>query len=142
MKRIEVEFTPTREGARIPYQKHKLDVGHDLFCCEDINIESFHVAKIDIGISIAYPDNLACIIQDRSSMGGRGLHVFGGVIDPNYRGTIFVTLFNSGSVPVTLLAGERVAQMIFYHIERPKFIAVKTLGVTDRGVGGFGSTGK
>ena len=65
-----------------------------------------------------------------------------GVIDSDYRGEIFVSLINNGTEDYTVEVGERVAQLMFMPIERANFIKVDELDTTERGAGGFGSTGK
>ncbi len=121
--------------------------GADLYACleEPVTIGPGETAWIPTGIAMEVPKGCAGLIYARSSMGvKRGLAPANkvGVIDSDYRGEIRVVLLNHGKEPQTVSHGERVAQMIITPVVTPAYVEVPELSDTDRGTGGFGSTGK
>ena len=91
---------------------------------------------------MAIPDGYVGLIWDRSSMAAkRGLHRFAGVIDSGYRGEIKVCLWNSSDKYSVIKAGERVAQLLFHRVPSFSLKEVESLDDTERGKGGFGSSG-
>ena len=100
---------------------------------------------IPTGVSVEIPAGCAGLIYARSSMGAkRGLAPANkvGVIDSDYRGEIKVVLLNHSSAEQTVAPGERIAQMIITPVLTPAYEEAEELTDTDRGTGGFGSTGK
>ncbi len=121
--------------------------GADLYACleEDITIAPGETAWVPTGLAMEIPKGCAGLIYARSSMGvKRGLAPANkvGVIDSDYRGEIRVVLLNHGKQPQTVQHGERVAQMLITPVITPAYVESDALDDTDRGVGGFGSTGK
>lgn len=121
--------------------------GADLYACLDapVTIQPGETAWIPTGIALEVPKGCAGLIYARSSMGvKRGLAPANkvGVIDSDYRGEIRVVLLNHGKTPQIVESGERVAQFLITPVLTPAYIEVGELTDTDRGVGGFGSTGK
>jgi len=121
--------------------------GADLYAClqESITIDPGETAWIPTGISLEVPAGYAGLIYARSSLGvKRGLAPANkvGVIDSDYRGEINVVLLNHGKEPQMISNGDRIAQFLITPVLTPQFIEVKELSDTDRGAGGFGSTGK
>ena len=112
---------------------------------ESITIDPGETAWIPTGISLEVPAGYAGLIYARSSLGvKRGLAPANkvGVIDSDYRGEINVVLLNHGKEPQMISNGDRIAQFLITPVLTPQFIEVKELSDTDRGAGGFGSTGK
>lgn len=121
--------------------------GADLYACleEPVVIQPGETAWIPTGLSLEVPKGCAGLIYARSSMGvKRGLAPANkvGVIDSDYRGEIRVVLLNHGKTPQTVDNGERVAQFLITPVFTPTYEEVGELTDTDRGSGGFGSTGK
>ncbi len=116
--------------------------GYDLYACENINCEPGKVTMVPIGIATSFPAGHAALVWDRSGMGKRGLTVFGGVIDEDYRGEWFVMLFNSRQGNYAIQAGDRVAQFVLQEVKQVSIGVVNELTETDRGEGGFSSTGR
>lgn len=122
-------------------------VGADLYACLDapVTIQPGDVFWVPTGIALEVPKGCAGLVYARSSMGvKRGLAPANkvGVIDPDYRGEIRVVLLNHSKIPQTLEPGERVAQFVITPVLTPAYEEVEELEATDRGTGGFGSTGK
>lgn len=121
--------------------------GADLYACldESVTIQPGETAWIPTGLALEVPKGCAGLIYARSSMGvKRGLAPANkvGVIDSDYRGEIRVVLLNHGKDPQTVAHGERVAQMLITPVLTPAYTEVEELDDTQRGQGGFGSTGK
>ncbi len=121
--------------------------GADLYACleADVTINPGKTAWIPTGIAMEVPKGCAGLIYARSSLGvKRGLAPANkvGVIDSDYRGEIRVVLLNHGKEKQTISHGERIAQMIITPVVTPAYVEVSELSDTDRGAGGFGSTGK
>jgi dUTP pyrophosphatase len=102
-------------------------------------------AFVPTGIALEVPKGCAGLIYARSGMAcKRGLAPANkvGVVDSDYRGEIIVALHNHSTVPQTVAPGERIAQMVITPVLTPGFCLCEELSDTDRGEGGFGSTGK
>ncbi len=136
-----------REGAALPAYGSAEAAGADLRACleKDLTIAPGETAFVPTGIALEVPVGCAGLIYARSGMAcKRGLAPANkvGVIDSDYRGEILVALHNHGSEPQTISHGERIAQMIITPVLTPPYEIVDTLSSTERGRGGFGSTGK
>ena len=121
--------------------------GADLYACLEapVTIEPGEIYWVPTGIALEVPVGCAGLIYARSSMGTkRGLAPANkvGVVDSDYRGEIKVVLLNHSKLPQTLAPGERIAQFVITPVLTPSYEEVEDLTDTDRGTGGFGSTGK
>ena len=121
--------------------------GADLYACleEAVTIAPGEVYRVPTGIALEVPKGCAGLVYARSSMGAkRGLAPANkvGVVDSDYRGEVKVVLLNHSNQPQTLQPGERVAQFVITPVLQPVYEEVEELTDTDRGQGGFGSTGK
>ncbi len=121
--------------------------GADLYACleETVEIQPGEVFWVPTGIALEVPKGCAGLIYARSSMGvKRGLAPANkvGVIDSDYRGEIRVVLLNHSKQVQTIAPGERIAQFVITPVLTPRYEEVEDLSNTERGVGGFGSTGK
>ena len=121
--------------------------GADLYAFleTDVTISPGQTVLIPTGLAIELPKGYAGLIYARSGLGvKRGLAPANkvGVIDSDYRGEFMVALHNHGAVPQTIRHGDRIAQLLITPVITPGFTEVSTLSDTDRGIGGFGSTGK
>lgn len=121
--------------------------GADLYACleEAVTIQPGEIFWVPTGIALEVPKGCAGLVYARSSMGAkRGLAPANkvGVVDSDYRGEIKVVLLNHSKQPQILQPGERVAQFVITPVLQPFYEEVDDLSDTDRGAGGFGSTGK
>jgi dUTP pyrophosphatase len=99
---------------------------------------------VKTGISIALPANMVALVHPRSGLALRhGITVLNapGTIDSGYRGEIGVILYNAGDISFPIFRGDRIAQMVFQQFDTPTFIRVDSLNDSERGDGGFGSSG-
>ena len=121
--------------------------GADLYACleADVTIDAGKTVFVPTGIAMEVPKGYAGLIYARSSLGSkRGLAPANkvGVIDSDYRGEVMVALHNHGAVAQTIAHGERIAQLLVTPVLAPAFELCDDLTDTDRGAGGFGSTGR
>lgn len=133
-------------GAQLPKRAHPTDAGADLFAwfegnTQEIDIYPNEQKLIDTGIAIKIPQGFGGFVYNRSSQGKKGIVIphSVGVIDSDYRGTIKVLLKNISEDPFKIVAGDRVAQLVIQPIELVQFKDI--WNDTNRGTGGFGSTG-
>lgn len=134
-------------GAKLPAYGSEGAVGADLYACleEAVTVQPGEVFWVPTGIALEVPAGCAGLVYARSSLGTkRGLAPANkvGVIDPDYRGEIKVVLLNHSKQPQTITPGERVAQFVITPVLQPLYEEAEALSDTDRGTGGFGSTGK
>ena len=135
------------DNAVLPTYGSAEAAGADLYACLDapVTIQPGDTAFIPTGIALEVPRGCAGLIYARSSLGAkRGLAPANkvGVIDSDYRGEIRVVLLNHSKTQQTVLPGERIAQFVVTPVLTPQYIEAESLSETDRGAGGFGSTGK
>ena len=121
--------------------------GADLYACLDapVTVAPGETAWIPTGLALEVPKGCAGLVYARSSLGvKRGLAPANkvGVIDSDYRGQIHVVLLNHGKTEQTIRHGERIAQFLITPVLTPAYVEAEELTDTDRGAGGFGSTGK
>lgn len=136
-----------RNNAVLPTYGSQDAAGADLYACLDevVTIAPHETVFVPTGLALEVPKGCAGLIYARSSMGAkRGLAPANkvGVIDSDYRGEIMVALHNHSQIPQQVAPGERVAQMLITPVLTPAYEEVEELSSTDRGAGGFGSTGK
>jgi len=134
-------------NAKLPTYGSSGAAGADLYACLDVSvtIEPGQTTPVPLGLALEIPEGYAGLIYARSSLGTkRGLAPANkvGVIDSDYRGHVMVMLHNHGSEPQTIEPGDRVAQLLITPVFTPEYEAADDLSDTDRGGGGFGSTGK
>jgi len=130
------------EHALIPTKGSKKAAGYDLYSAYDYVIPSQGkvIAKTDISIRV--PDGTYGRVAPRSGLSAKHhIDVGAGVIDQDYTGNVGVVLFNHAAVDFEIKKGDRVAQLICEKIEYPEIEEVTSLNSTERGEGGFGSTG-
>lgn len=137
---IEVLFT-----GEAPVYAHPGDAGADLVATEPVTLAPGERATIGTGVALALPDGYVAFVVPRSGLAARhGLTIVNspGTVDAGYRGEIRVTLANTDrSEPYSVAAGDRIAQLVVMPVTRARFVAVERLPGSERGEGGFGSTG-
>lgn len=145
------------EGGRLPTKAHQSDAGFDLYATEDITLYPGQVLKTPLNIKLKLPIGTWASITTKSGLGSKGQLVYAGVIDQNYRGIPHVIMTNVNLIshideegypvmrtePIIIRKGEKVAQLIMnsyndaYYMQQVEMVDTNT----DRGSGGFGSTG-
>jgi dUTP pyrophosphatase len=133
------------QAADVPEYSHPGDAGADLTSTEALTLAPGERRLVGTGVRIALPDGFAAFVVPRSGLAAKhGITIVNspGTVDAGYRGEIKVALLNTDStVPYDIGVGDRIAQLIVMPVTRAVFIPVDTLPGSDRGAGGFGSTG-
>jgi dUTP pyrophosphatase len=129
-------------GAQLPVRAHSTDAGADLFAYEQHEIYPNEQKLVDTGIAIKIPEGYGGFIFNRSSQGKKGITIphSVGVIDSDYRGNLKVLLKNIGDDPYKISVGDRIAQLVIMPVLLVNFKDI--WNDTQRGTGGFGSTGQ
>ena len=133
------------ETLEVPRYAYEGDAGVDLRAAEDFSLKPFERKLVPTGIAIALPRGYAGFVMPRSGLAVKhGISIVNtpGLIDSDYRGELTVGLVNHGDVPYTIQPGDRIAQLMVLPILRPTLTVVEELDETERGSGGFGSTGR
>ena len=144
--KFEMNIKKLNEKATVPTYGSAFAAGADLYACEEnaVTVEAGETKLIHTGIAMAIPEGYVGLNFARSGLASkRGLAPANkvGVIDSDYRGELMVALHNHGSIPQTIEPGERVAQFLIMPVITAQFTEVDSLEETERGAGGFGSTG-
>ena len=130
-------------NAKVPTKANINDAGFDLYSILDTVIPPKQRKTVRTGIAIQMPDHLAGLIWPRSGLSVKqGIDVLAGVVDSGYRGEIMVCLYNTSDEVVGINTGDRIAQIIFQEVPRVTMEVHDTLGSSQRGDNGFGSSGK
>lgn len=142
---VDVAIKRLDPTVEIPTYAYEGDAGLDLRANETVDIAPFERVLISTGLAIALPDGYAGFVQPRSGMAlKRGLSIANtpGLIDAHYRGELKVIAINlDSSESIHIERGERIAQLVIQQVPTVRLIEVDKLDETDRGAGGFGSSG-
>ncbi len=144
---LTVKVAKTDPNAKMPTKGSTHAAGWDLYCLEDTVVNFRSSVKVRTGLRVAIPEGFEGQVRARSSLGSKGLilpHSIG-TIDADYRGELFVLMTWIGEgESYEVKSGERLAQMVISPIPDVQFTEVEigNLGDTERGQGGFGSTGR
>jgi dUTP diphosphatase len=129
----------------MPARAREHDAGLDLYAAEAATIEPGARVLVPTGIALAIPEGYAGFVLPRSGLAVRhGLTLLNtpGLIDSGYRGEVKVLLVNHDRAVATIARGDRIAQLVIQHVEPTDLVEVDELPPSDRGDGGFGSTGR
>ena len=140
-----LRFKRLNPDAVLPAYAHPSDAGMDLRSVADLEIPRGGRALVPTGLVILLPANYEAQVRPRSGLALKhGITVLNtpGTIDSGYRGEIGVILFNSSDVDFQVKKGDRVAQVVIAPVTQPVIEEAQEIDETDRGAGGFGSTGK
>ena len=133
-------------AAKLPRRAHPGDAGLDLHALEPVSLEPGARAAVRTGLAVEIPPGQAGLVLPRSGLAlrhGVALVNAPGLIDAGFRGELAVLLLNTDrSVRVELEAGERIAQLVLVDVALPEIVEVAELSASDRGAGGFGSSGR
>lgn len=144
---IKIKFLETNREKVLPFYATPGSAGMDLTACiaEDVTLEPLERKIIPTGIAIQLPSaDFAAFVFARSGLAskkGITLPNCVGVIDSDYTGELMVSLINLSRESYTIKNGERIAQLVVMEVAKANFSVVERLGETQRGDGGFGSTG-
>lgn len=142
---MQVKFKKLNKDAKIPQYMTKGAAGFDFSSIENVTLSTGDRIAVDTGLSCKIQDGFEMQIRPRSGMAlKQGITVLNapGTIDSDYTGHIKIILVNLGDSDVVIKAGDRIAQGVISPVEQAEFLEVDKLDETERGEGGFGSTGK
>lgn len=149
-RNLQVKVLDNRLGQSIPLPEYATSgsAGIDLRACldNDVELAPGETTLIPTGMAIHLEDpSLAAVLLPRSGLGHKHGIVLGnlvGLIDSDYQGQLMVSCWNRGDKPFTISIGERIAQMVIVPVVQVNFEIVDVFESSDRGAGGFGSTGR
>jgi dUTP pyrophosphatase len=131
--------------AVLPTRAYPGDAGLDLYALGDAELGPGERASVRTGIAVQIPEGQAGLVLPRSGLARRhGISVVNapGLIDAGYRGEVEVLLLNTDrSTPFSIAAGDRIAQLVIVGVHAPQVLEVQELALSERGSGGFGSSG-
>ena len=143
MERI-IKFKKLDKTAILPCYAHEEDAGMDIFSNEDVVVKAKEWALIKTGFSMELPHGYEAQVRSKSGLSLKsGLIVLNspGTIDENYRGEVGVIVMNVSTVDYHVEKNQKIAQMVINKVEHLKCVKVDEISQTQRGEGGFGSTG-
>lgn len=142
--RVRFRRLPSSRGIPLPERATCHAAGYDIRAAEEAVLAPGQILLVGTGLVMELPEGMECQVRPRSGLAlrhGITLPNSPGTIDSDYRGEVRIILQNLGPEPVTLARGERIAQLVFARFEVPEVEEVDALSDTERGAGGFGSTG-
>ncbi|MBR1199935.1 dUTP diphosphatase [Bradyrhizobium sp. AUGA SZCCT0240] len=147
--KVDIMQLPHAEGLALPAYQSADAAGLDLLAAvpaeTPLILTPGKYAMVPTGLAIALPRGFEAQVRPRSGLAAKhGVTVLNtpGTVDADYRGEINVILINHGEAPFPIRRGERIAQMVIAPVTQAQLVQVDTLSTTDRGAGGFGSTGR
>jgi dUTP pyrophosphatase len=139
---MKIKIKKVNPLAKIPRYAHPTDAGMDLFSVKDLTVGPGETVICPTGISLAIPEGYVGLIWDKSGLAGKNeIKTMGGVIDSGYRGEVGIILKNLSKQEHKINVGDKIAQMLIQKVVHPELVEVDNLEETERGTGGFGSTG-
>ncbi|ASM48430.1 dUTP pyrophosphatase [Pseudoalteromonas espejiana DSM 9414] len=149
MKKVELKIVNPKVGTEIPMPEYATDgsAAIDLRACIDdaLRLSPGETKLIPTGIALNMQDTgMAATILPRSGLGHKHGIVLGnlvGLIDSDYQGELFISVWNRGNDEFAINSGDRIAQLMFIPVLKADFVLVDEFEATERGTGGFGHTG-
>ena len=147
---MKVKVYKIRSNSKIPVRAHETDAGMDFFFCPSIGdyalIRPGESVILETGVKVEVPEGHMLQVMNKSGIASkRSLIVGACVVDRGYDGEIFINMHNVGIEPQVITQGNKLAQGVFIKISTPSLVEISDdeiyQGATDRGDGGFGSTG-
>ncbi len=141
---MKIPVLPLDPELSVPAAAHRGDAGLDLQAREDVDLAPGEWAMVPTGIAVAIPEGYAGLVAPRSGLAARhGISVVNGpgVVDSGFRGEVKAILINHGSDSVKLSRGDRIAQLVVVPVVHAELVIVDELPESERGSGGFGSSG-
>lgn len=140
-----VRITRLDDDVELPSYAYEGDAGLDLRAAEDVLLQPFERHLVSTGLAVAIPDGYAGFVQPRSGLAiKQGLSILNtpGLVDAHYRGELKIIAINlDPNTPIQIRKGDRIAQLVIQSVPTVRLVEVEELDATDRGSGGFGSSG-
>lgn len=140
----EIQIQKLHPEARIPEYKHQGDAGFDFYAVEDVTVPPNSVSILPTGLAMAIPEGFELQIRLRSSAALNTPLILPNApatVDSGYRGELGIIVRNLAKEPFVVRKGERIAQGVLARVWQAQFREVESLPESDRGAGGYGSTG-
>lgn len=140
---MEIKIKLINNGT-MPQKQHEQDACFDCYANEELTIEVGKRAKVPLGFALQLPGNWEAQIRPRSGLSSKGIDNCLGTVDANYRGEVCAIICNNSNTPYEIKKGDRICQMAIRLVmfSPQTLIEVSELDSSERGVNGFGSTGK
>jgi dUTP pyrophosphatase len=139
---MELKVKRLNNDAKLPRYGHPGDAGLDLFSVVDAVLKPGEAQPVPTGIQAAIPTGFVGLIWDKSGISLSGIHRLAGVVDAGFRGEIKVVMINLSNCDFGVSQGMKIAQMLIQPVVGVTVVEAEDLEDTDRGEGGFGSTGR
>jgi dUTP diphosphatase len=143
---VQVRRLPHHDGLPLPARQTAGAAGYDVASAEpDFSMQPLERRLVRTGLALAIPDGFEAQVRPRSGLAikhGLSLPNTPATIDSDYRGELMIAMINLGTEPVTVTRGMRIAQLVFQRVEMVELVEVNELPASERGTGGFGSTGR
>lgn len=130
------------KDAKLPTRAHESDAGYDLYSRERKPIRGHESAVFDTGVHVEIPRGYVGFLKSKSGLNVKHGLTGEGVIDAGYTGSIRVKLYNNSDEAYIVESGDKISQLVILPILTPELEEVESLDDTDRGNGGFGSSGR
>ncbi|PZV15980.1 MAG: dUTP diphosphatase [Pseudanabaena sp.] len=143
MQTVDIKFQKLHPDAQVPSYAHTGDAGADVYSVVEITLQPQHRAAIPTGLAVDIPIGYEIQVRSKSGLALKhGITVLNspGTVDAGYRGEIQVIVINLGTEAYTFTKGQKIAQLVLKPVIQAQYIEGE-LGTSDRGTGGFGSTG-
>jgi dUTP pyrophosphatase len=143
MQTVTINFQKLHPDAKIPTYAHIGDAGADVYAVTEVTLQPQHRAAIPTGLAVDIPIGYEIQVRPKSGLALKhGITVLNspGTVDAGYRGEIQVIVINLGTEAYTFAKGQKIAQLVVKPVIQAQYVEGK-LGTSDRGFGGFGSTG-
>ena len=144
-EKISLPIKRLDDSVELPTYAYEGDAGLDLRASESVVLRPFERRLIGTGLAVAIPDGYAGFVQPRSGLAlkhGLSMAITPGLVDAHYRGELKVCAINlDPNNDIHISRGDRIAQLVIQRVPVVDLVEVKELDVTDRGIGGFGSSG-
>lgn len=138
-----IKFKRIHENAKYPFKANPGDTGFDVYAIEKTIIPSFKLVLVRTGLCFGFPENVDCQIRPRS---GLAKHLLipnsPATIDNAYKGELKIRLFNFTDTDYTIEIEDRIAQIVFTTAHQYNIVENNDIGISERGTGGFGSSGR
>ncbi len=143
MQSIDIKFQKLHPDAQVPSYAHMGDAGADVYAVAEVTLQPHDRAAIPTGLAVDIPIGFEIQVRPKSGLALKhGITVLNapGTVDAGYRGEIQVIVINLGTEAYTFTKGQKIAQLVLKPVIQAEYIEGE-LGASDRGIGGFGSTG-
>ncbi|MDZ7798538.1 MAG: dUTP diphosphatase [Patescibacteria group bacterium] len=139
---MKLKIKKLKENIIPPSYAYEHDAALDLYSSQEIILKSGQCHQFKLGFATEIPQGYVALIWDKSSFGSQGIKTLGGVIDAGYRGEWKIVLQNLSDKDFKINKGQKIAQALIQKVEKVKIEETNKLSDSQRGKGGFGSSGK